>query len=145
MTPSAGCSVRRTVGVAMRCPSCDTEIPEGAVGCPACGKAPRRPRRPRRGKLSEECEESPGPEAARRNAAARQAYLVCVLGLVPGLGLLLGPLGAALGAAARSRGRGVPGFTAGPSANAAVLLGAIITATQWAGVTLMAFGWGGTR
>jgi hypothetical protein len=112
--------------------------PEEAARCTACGKP--LPRRPRRRGPAEEGDDPPSPEAARRNAAARRAYRLCLLGLVPGLGLVLGPVSVVLGAVARARGKDTPGFTEGPPAAAAVLFGALISATQWAGVTLMVLG-----
>lgn len=125
----------------MRCPACDAQNPNDAASCSSCGKP--LPRRQRRRAAANEPDAPRDPEAERRNAAALRAYRICLIGLVPGPGLVLGPVGAVLGAVARARGAKVPGFTAGSAATAAVLLGALITATQWVGVTLMVVGWSG--
>jgi hypothetical protein len=124
----------------MRCPACDAQNPNDATRCSGCGKAlPARARR----RSADEPDAPRDPEAERRNAAALRAYRICLYGLVPGLGLVLGPVGLVLGVVARVRGAKVPEFTAGSAAMAAVLLGALITATQWVGATLMVVGWRG--
>jgi hypothetical protein len=124
----------------MQCPACEHDNPKDATVCAGCGKA--LPRRPRRRGSAEDAESPADPEAERRNAAALRAYRLCILGLVPGIGLVLGPVAVILGILARTRGQGVSGFTAQGPATVAVFFGILITATQWAGVTLMVIGWG---
>jgi hypothetical protein len=84
-----------------------------------------------------------GAEVDRRNAAAVRAYWLCMLGLIPGVGLVLGPVSLVLAAVARFRGSKVPGFSHEALATAIVMLAALITATQWAGAALMLFGLSG--
>lgn len=122
----------------MRCPACDAENREAAATCLVCGKALiRRPRR--RGPAEED--EAPSSETAeRRNAAALTAYRLALVGLLPGPGLLLGPLALLLGGIARIRGNGDPDFTAQGQATAAILLGALIAVTQWLGAALITIG-----
>jgi hypothetical protein len=75
------------------------------------------------------------------NRMARLAYYLALAGLVPGLGLLLGPAAAVLGALARRRGRSDPDFTAQGPARGAVLLGLLLALTNWVGLVLMVLGW----
>jgi hypothetical protein len=123
----------------MRCPSCDVENADDAAQCSGCGKSFSR--RPRRRGGSDETAAAGNANAERCNRAAAFAYRTCLLALIPGLGLALGPLGLLLGASAQLRGRRVRGFSESGLAVASVLLGAAITATQWAGVTMMIIGW----
>jgi hypothetical protein len=124
----------------MRCPACQLENANDASECSACGKVLRQ--RPRRRPSSEETNVASSPEAEQHNAAARRAYRVCLAALVPGPGLVLGPLAIVMAMIALVRGRGVEGFTDRRLTTGAILLGTLITATQWAGVTLMVVGWG---
>jgi hypothetical protein len=121
----------------MRCPGCDVQNADEATACSACGKA--LPKRQRRRPSADDPEAN--AEAELANAAADRAYRLCLYGIVPGAGLLLGPVGMVLAIVARSRGGSVQGFTGRGIATGAILLGAMITATQWAGVTLMVIGW----
>jgi ribosomal protein L40E len=123
----------------MRCLSCDTENPDDAKQCSKCGKSIAR--RPRRRSSAEEIEATLTPEGERCNAAALRAYHVCLFGLVPGLGLLLGPVSFLMGVLASLRGRRTPGFSGRGMTAATLLLSAVITATQWIGVALMLTGW----
>jgi hypothetical protein len=131
----------------MRCPACHTDNPADASTCAACGGAltapPARPRPSsgRRG-LAEETDTPFGPlPPAGPNRAALIAYRIAVVGLIPGLGLLLGPVALVLGWRARRWGRGDTGFTARSPAAAAVALGAALTLANWAGLALMIAGW----
>jgi hypothetical protein len=74
------------------------------------------------------------------NRVARLAYLVAVAGLVPGLGLVLGPVAALLGLLARRR-RFDPAFAAHGPAKAGLALGILLTLTNWGGLVLMVAGW----
>jgi hypothetical protein len=128
----------------MRCPACNAENPPAATACAACGAAltaapaARRRRQPRG--LDEPVDTPFSGRAGGPNGAALRAYRLAVLGLVPALGLLLGPLAAVLGLRARYRARSDPDFTAHSLARAAVLLGALTGVTNWVGLTLMVLG-----
>jgi hypothetical protein len=126
----------------MRCPSCNTENAPETSRCGSCGAAlgPARPKGARRRGPAEETDTPCSADAEGTNRAALRAYRVAVLGLVPGLGLLLGPLAVVLGTAARRRGRSDPDFTARSHAAASVVLGALTAATNWLGVALMVRG-----
>jgi hypothetical protein len=68
---------------------------------------------------------------------------LCVFGLIPGLGLLLGPIAVLLGIRAWARGRSDPAFTLQAAARAAIVLGLLLSLTNWVGLTLMILGWRG--
>ena len=59
---------------------------------------------------------------------------------IPFVGLLLGPLALVLGLGALLRGRREPGFRGTSLCKAAMLLGFLLTATQWGGLALMISG-----
>jgi hypothetical protein len=63
-----------------------------------------------------------------------------VYGLIPGAGLLLGPLALLLGVVARRRGKTDPAFTANHLATAAIILGGLLSVTTWLGLVLMLLG-----
>jgi hypothetical protein len=133
----------------MRCTACQTDNTADVSRCAACGEslaeaapAPVKPRSSggRRG-VAEEADTPFGPLGTGPNRAALIAFRVAVVGLVPGLGLVLGPLAVLLGWRAWRRGRGDAAFTAQSPAVAAVLLGAVLTLTNWVGLALMIAGW----
>jgi hypothetical protein len=72
--------------------------------------------------------------------AARLAFRLTVIGLIPGLGLLLGPAALALVALTWRR-QSDPAFKAYAPIRAALVLGIAITVTNWAGLALMLLGW----
>src|SRR5262245_19703571 len=80
------------------------------------------------------------PDIEPSNRPAFRAYQFGWYGLVPGLGLLLGPLALAGGLLALRRGRSDPEFTAAHAAVAAIILGALISVCNWAGLGLMIHG-----
>ncbi len=139
----------------MRCPACQTEAPADATTCPACRTAlvapplqvgasvavtPARPRKPRRRGIGEESETPFSANVAGPNRRALRAYQLSVYGLFPGAGLVLGPLAVVLALDAQRRGRGDPEFTAHVPAKGAILLGTLLTLTNWAGLALMVLG-----
>jgi len=75
-----------------------------------------------------------------RNPEAARAYRVGIYGLIPPLSLVLGPLAVVLGFRARRHGRRDPSFSGDALARAAILLGALLTVTSWAGLALMILG-----
>jgi hypothetical protein len=80
------------------------------------------------------------PHAEACNRAAHRAYRLCLIGLVPIVGLVLGPLSAWKGARASREAKDDPGFTASPLARAALILGALTAITQWGGLVVMILG-----
>jgi hypothetical protein len=121
----------------MQCPACNAENGEEATRCAKCGGTLSRRRR--RNALDET--DTPFSRYIDpANWPAVRAYRLAVLSMVPGLGLLLGPVAAVLGAVAYWRGRSNPDFTARGPAVAAVAFGALTAVTNWAGLALMALG-----
>ncbi len=103
-------------------------------------RKPAAPARPRRRATPEESDTPFAGPIDEANRGAVWAYRLCVLGLVPGLGLVLGPVGVVWGGLALARGRKNPAFTAVGPARAAVFLGAALALTNWFGLALMLLG-----
>jgi hypothetical protein len=134
----------------MDCPACHTENATEAVTCAACGRElrtdansaseaqpPSSRRRPNSRRRNLEAIESAALDS--NNSTAWRAYRVALWALVPGLGLLLGPLAIVLGClAVRRVGDDV---SARNRAKAAVLFGVLVTLTQWLGAALIVHGW----
>jgi hypothetical protein len=122
----------------MRCPACNAENADTVSTCSSCGSPLTR--KPRRRRLAAETDTPFAPRTEACNRAALRAYHVSLFGLIPGLGLLLGPLAVVLGVLAHRHGMKEPGFTADAPARAAYLLGGLIALTNWIGLALMVAG-----
>lgn len=125
----------------MNCPSCHAENASDALTCAACGRSLRahadRPGRSS-GSRRRNGEAAETAIVDSDNPAVWRAYRVSLWSIVPGLGLLLGPLAMVLGClAVRSAG---DDFSASNRAKAAIVFGAGSTLTQWLGITLIYFG-----
>jgi len=118
------------------CPRCKVENEDDATRCLGCqGRLRKRER------ASQEQSDSPFSEKANPiNRPAVRAYYLAIWGLIPLLGLILGPLAAVLAQHGKRIGKGHPGFSAYGPARAAVLLGIFEGVTQWLGVGLMWWG-----
>jgi hypothetical protein len=124
----------------MRCPACQAENERETGPCVSCGAAlVRRSRRLRNGPEDSSTPFSGPFEPA--NLPALRAYWVAILGVVPLLGLLLGPAALVLWAWARRKCLGAPQFTAHGPLFASLILGVAVTLTNWLGVLLMYLGW----
>jgi hypothetical protein len=127
----------------MRCPACQAENDPSASKC-ACGAAlasPRRSSGARRRRNSPEEADAPFSVSAQGpNRRSVHAYRVCLVALVPFVGLLLGPVAFVLGLIAYRRDRADPGFGALAHVRAAILGGAAVTLLQWLGLALMLLG-----
>jgi hypothetical protein len=128
----------------MQCPVCRTDNDatqqicrqcKASLAAPATTTPPtRRRRRPR----SEDKSETPfSPYAEGLNRDAQWVYRLSLIGLVPFVGLLLGPLSAVLASRLRRKAKDDPGFTAHFLVRAAVAFGILTALTQWAGLALM--------
>src|SRR5258707_561456 len=115
----------------MRCPSCQAENADDARACTACGA--RLPRKSRRRSI--EIAEAPATqEGLLGSPVIVMAYRCMVLGLVPPLGLLLGPAALALAFTGFLRNRASPTPIRSGPAFAVMALAAAIAATQWGGL-----------
>jgi hypothetical protein len=123
--------------VSMRCPSCNAENANDVRACTACGA--RLPRKNRR--RSTEVAEAPATqEGLLGNPVIVAAYRCMVLGLVPPLGLLLGPAALVLAFVGFLRSRASPTPVRSGPAFAVMALAAAIGATQWGGLALILYG-----
>jgi hypothetical protein len=122
----------------MRCPACQAENLDDAGACSACGTAlvPRPSRRVRRGAS----DSALGDTSGKKKGLAWTAYRCSVVGLIPFVGLLLGPIAFALGFLAWSRGQGEPLQKGIGPALAGMLLGGLVALTNWLGLALMIYG-----
>src|SRR4051812_15999759 len=116
----------------MHCSACQAKNKDGETLCHSCGaslsshrsgKPARNRRRDPQGPVS--------PETEARHRAARKAFLVSVAGLVPGLGLVLGPVAVILGSLVRRQALQDPQFNLWGPAYAAITFGAAITVCNW--------------
>jgi len=130
----------------MHCPSCHSENLAEAVACSICGRSLRSDETaatpvgqpsPRAGSRRRNANDSDAANE-NNNPAAWGAYRVALWALLPGVGLLLGPVAIFLG---RRAVRGGGDFSSRNRAKAAILLGVLITLTQWLGFALMIYGW----
>jgi hypothetical protein len=124
----------------MRCPSCQAECPDPVVRCPKCRRRLGSGRRAAHA-LADEADTPWGKLGEGPNRPARLAYHLAVLGLVPGVGLALGPAAFAVGLYAQLRGRSHPAFNAGAFSRTSIGLGLAEGLTNWAGLALMVSGW----
>jgi hypothetical protein len=128
----------------MNCPTCHLENVSEAVTCPNCGRplhtskdrpvrrSASRRRNSRNGDAAEAAVDNNNPEAWR-------AYRLSLWAVVPGLGLLLGPVATVLGCRAlRTVG---DDFSAHNRAKAAIFFGVVCTLTQWLGIALIYSSW----
>jgi hypothetical protein len=95
-------------------------------------------RRPRRSRVAEVSDTPFSDQAAdTRGALAVWAYRLSLCGLIPFVGLILGPLALVLGLAAATSSWRKLGFKAGSLCIAAIVLGLLLTVTQWWGLAIM--------
>src|SRR5262249_39187887 len=112
----------------MRCPSCNAENANDARACAACGA--RLPWKNRR--RSTEVAEAPATqEGLLGSPVIVAAYHCMVYGLIPPLGLLLGPAALVLAFAGFLRNRASPKPVRSGPAIAVMALAAATAATQW--------------
>jgi hypothetical protein len=124
----------------MNCPTCHAENNSEAVTCATCGRTLRdngdRPSR-RSGSRRRNGDAAEAAVTDSNNPAAWRAYRVSLWSIIPGLGLLLGPVATLLGyRAVRDAG---DDLSASNRAKAAILFGGGSTLTQWLGITLIYF------
>lgn len=120
----------------MLCPACNTDAPDGAATCPKCQAAlppPRRKRR-RRGEPDEDLDPARVAEYDRQVGGLLR---YTAAGAVPGVGLVVAPLGAWRAWRLLRRGRGDPAFTARRGAKLQFRFALFCAALQWLGLSLV--------
>ena len=125
----------------MRCPACDAENIDDAPQCADCGATFSR--RPRKRDDSSSSETPFSKRAVERNPLAVKAYRIGVFALIPGVGLVLGPIALVLGLIAWNRGRLEPPNKRGGHVTGALLVGSLLVVTNWLGILLMWLGLSG--
>ncbi len=129
----------------MDCPACHTENRVEAVTCSACGSPLRAdPAPPRSSERRSGTRRRGNPDEGETagndtDPAAWRAYRLSLWSLIPGVGLLLGPVAVVLGC--RAAHNLASDIASRNRAKAAVLFGALIALTQWIGLALMIRGW----
>ncbi len=123
--------------MAVRCPACNTENLPQSRQCAQCGgplvrKARRRARR--EGAAAQTQASDLG------NDTTRAAFRCAVWGLIPGVGVVLGPIAVVLSLLAYRREKAGPPRRGRSPALAVLILSACVLVTNWVGVLLMAYG-----
>jgi hypothetical protein len=122
----------------MRCPACGADNTEEAKRCAACGE--RTGRKPR-SRAADDDDDGPFARGAEGRATpALRAYLWAVWGLIPLVGLVLGPVVIVLALRAWRLNRRDPQPREGNYALISLLLGVVILLCNAAGVALIVVG-----
>jgi hypothetical protein len=122
----------------MQCSSCKAEVPKEAKECAACGAKVRRTRK----RAAETADMPLTHEADLGSRPTQVAYRCAMYGLIPLVGLVLGPAAVVLALFGYRQDRTTAGK--GRVALAVMAIGALVLLTNWVGVALMVLGlWGG--
>jgi hypothetical protein len=122
--------------MAVRCPSCQTDNADDARQCASCGgKIARRPRR-----RPADPDDAEGRGSTLGNELAEAAFRCAVYGLIPGLGLVLGPVAVVLSLLAYRKEKAGPPRKGKSPALGVLTLGAAVLVTNWVGILLMIYG-----
>jgi len=123
----------------MRCPACDKDNEAEAQQCGSCGsQLPTKSRRRGRGDSAPAVCWATDAE----NRLALAGYRCAIVGLVPFVGLVLGPVALVLGMLGRRRAKADPDTKGIGPATAAIVLGTLITLTNWLGLVCILVGSG---
>jgi hypothetical protein len=125
----------------MRCAACGADNPEEAKRCAACGE--RTGRKPRR---RESVDDNRGPFNGGSDAPPSlglRAYRCAIYGLIPFVGLALGPAAIVLALLAWREGRRDPAAKGNGYVGFTLLLGSVILLCNAAGLVLIVMGWMG--
>jgi hypothetical protein len=130
----------------MQCPVCKSDNESGSATCVRCRSAlapppvvPVRKRRSRRGG-DKDSDAAASPQAAAYNREVQRVYRLCLIGVLPFLGLILGPLSAVIAARIRHRGKGDPAFTLHAPVRFVFFVGLSSGILNWVGLVLMILG-----
>jgi hypothetical protein len=128
----------------MRCSACHADNPVAATACASCGaalapgaNATGRAKRRRRDAARDFVD---SPRSLEYERQVRGIFNLCLVSLVPFLGLVLGPLGALKGWRLLKQARLDPAFTYERGARVAIFLGSLTGVTNWLGLGIMALG-----
>jgi hypothetical protein len=121
----------------MLCPTCQTDNPPTATSCSSC-QAALTPRRPRR--RNGEANEHDSPRTEEYNRQIRGIFHVCLVSMIPFLGLLLGPIGAIRAWLLLRQARDDPAFEARRATYVTILFGVITGVSNWLGLTFIVAG-----
>ena len=120
----------------VRCPSCQADNADDARQCASCGGTiARRPRR-----RVPDPDDATGRGSTFGSPTAAAAFRCAAYGLIPGLGLLLGPAAVVLALVAYRQERAGPPRKGRSPALGVLALGAAVLVTNWAGVLLVIYG-----
>jgi hypothetical protein len=123
----------------MRCPACTADNPDTSTRCAACGAA-LAPSGPRKRRRPGDPDTALSPATVALNQAALRAYRFSRWGIIPVLGLVIGPAGLVVSWRAFRRGRTDPRFGEIAAVRAGLLLSALSALTNWAGLALIVQG-----
>ena len=122
----------------MRCPACEADNPDDARKCGTCGK-----RLARRSRRRDDEEEGLDPLAQRlpyNNPPALYGYRLGMLGLIPVVGLFVGPIALVLGVIGWRRTRTNPELKGAGHAIFGAILGALEVLVGAVGLILILIG-----
>lgn len=111
------------------CQNCQTENEDNARQCVSCQTRLRR-----RERAPDEIPESPySPRGDPINRPTLFAFYLALWGLIPFVGMILGPVACILATRAYRTAKGQPGYLATPQAHAAFWIGLVEAVCQWLG------------
>jgi hypothetical protein len=120
--------------MAVRCPSCQADNADDARQCASCGgKIPRRRR-------AADPDDAEGRGSTLGGPVAEAAFRCAIYGLIPGLGLVLGPVAVVLSLFAYRKEKAGPPRKGRSPALGVLTLSAAVLVTNWVGVLLMIYG-----
>ena len=127
----------------MRCPACGADNPADVPRCPQCGE--RLTRRSRRSNHSSDGDDPAITPVPDPNPLARIAYRYAVMGLIPLVGLIFGPLALAWGILGLRREKVNPSIKGRARCLFGIGLGSLELLTNWIGLALILVGLGALR
>jgi hypothetical protein len=130
----------------MQCPVCKTDNEPARTTCVSCQSAlpaptpSARPKRRSRRGAGKQPDATASPRAAAYNRDVKRVYRLCLIGVLPFLGLILGPLSAFIAARIRLRAKDDPDFTLHTPVRFVFIIGLLTAIANWVGLTLMILG-----
>lgn len=121
----------------MRCPACQTDNPTSLTVCQSCQAALPSPRKRSKRPVATEAD---SPRTDEYNRQVKRIFKLCLISMVPFLGLVLGPVGLIQSWRLLTRGRSDPAFEAERAAQILLMLGTITSISNWLGLGLILLG-----